>query len=88
MVGALRQALLAGALAALLALVLADGAAAAGATVKVGEPFESGGQAVAVTSAGTAVVAWANTKDLAGASNFVQYCVLPLGATACSHSGT
>lgn len=85
---ALWQALLAGALAGMLALVLADGAAAAGATVKVGEPFESGGQAVAVTSSGTAVVAWANTKDLAGASNFVQYCVLPLGATACSHSGT
>jgi hypothetical protein len=83
----LRRALLASVLAGMLALVLAEGAAAAGATVKVGEPFESGGQAVAVTSTGTAVVAWANTKDLAGSSNFVQYCVLPLGATACSHSG-
>jgi hypothetical protein len=42
---------------------------------------------VAVDSSGDAIVAWANTKDLAGANNFVQYCVLPAGATACAHSG-
>ncbi len=65
----------------------AAGALAAGKTVKVGEPFESGAPSVAVDSTGTAVIAWANTKDLAGANNFVQYCTLPVGATACSHSG-
>ena len=68
-------------------LVAASGAAAAGPSVKVGTPFESGPPAVAVDHAGDAVIAWANTKDLAGVNNFVQYCVLPLNATACSHSG-
>ena len=62
-------------------------ALAAGPTVNIGTPFESGQPAVAVDGAGDAVVAWANTKDLAGANNFVQYCVLPVGATACSRSG-
>ena len=62
-------------------------ALAAGKPVNIGTPFESGQPAVAVDSAGGAVVAWANTKDLAGANNFVQYCVLPVGATACSRSG-
>lgn len=85
--GALMRALLAGALVGVLSLSLADGAAAVGTTVKAGEPFESSGTSVAVTSSGSAVVAWANTKDLAGAANFVQYCVLPAGATACAHYG-
>ena len=62
-------------------------ALAAASRVNIGTPFESGQPAVAVDSAGDAVVAWANTKDLAGANNFVQYCVLPVGATACSRSG-
>jgi hypothetical protein len=79
--------LLAALLAVLASVVLATGALAAGKTVKVGEPFESGAPSVAVDSSGTAVIAWANTKDLAGANNFVQYCVLPVGATGCSHSG-
>jgi hypothetical protein len=79
--------LLTGALAAATALIFTTGALAAGKTVNIGTPFESGQPSVAVDSAGDAVVAWANTKDLAGANNFVQYCVLPVGATTCSRSG-
>jgi hypothetical protein len=83
----LHRTLLTGALAAAIALVLPTSALAAGKPVNIGTPFESGQPAVAVDSAGDAVVAWANTKDLAGANNFVQYCVLPVGATGCSRSG-
>jgi hypothetical protein len=79
--------LLTGALAAATALIFTTGALAAGKPVNIGTPFESGQPSVAVDSAGDAVVAWANTKDLAGANNFVQYCVLPVGATTCSRSG-
>jgi len=60
---------------------------AAGKVVNVGTPFSSGPPSIAVDSSGNAFIAWANTKDLAGADNFVQYCVLPVGATACAHSG-
>jgi hypothetical protein len=62
-------------------------ALAAGPAVNIGTPFESGSPSVVVEPNGSAVVAWANTKDLAGATDFVQYCVLPAGATACSASG-
>ena len=77
---ALNRTLLAGALAVTAALVFTTSALAAGPAVNIGTPFESGQPAVAVDGAGDAVVAWANTKDLAGANNFVQYCVLPVGA--------
>jgi hypothetical protein len=60
---------------------------AASKPVKIGTPIQSGAPVVAVDAAGTAIVAWANTDDLHGASNFVQYCVLPVGATACTHKG-
>ena len=83
----LRRALLTGAIAVATAIVLTTSALAAGKPVNIGTPYESGQPAVAVDSAGDAVVAWANTKDLAGANNFVQYCVLPLSATTCSRSG-
>ena len=43
---------------------------------------------MAVDPAGDAVIAWANDKNLAGAPDLVQYCVLPAGATTCTHSGT
>jgi hypothetical protein len=79
--------LVTGALTCLLAVVLSANALAAGKTVSIGTPFSSGPPSVAVDSSGNALVAWANTKDLAGALNFVQYCVLPVGASACSHSG-
>ena len=72
---------------AALALTLCSSALGAGKAVNVGTPYESLGPAVAVDSAGNAVIAWANTKDLGGANNFIQYCVLPAGATGCSHSG-
>jgi hypothetical protein len=80
--------LLMGVLAGAMALALPASAVAAGKPVSIGTPYESGQPAVAVDNAGDAVIAWANTKDLAGANNFVQYCVLPVGATACSHSGS
>ncbi len=83
----LHRTLLTGALAVATTLVLTTSALAAGKPVNIGTPYESGQPAVAVDSAGDAIVAWANTKDLAGANNFVQYCVLPVGATACSQSG-
>ncbi len=83
----LHPTLLTGALAVAITLVFTTSALAAGTPVNIGTPYESGQPVVAVDNAGDAVVAWANTKDLAGANNFVQYCVLPVGATACSHSG-
>jgi hypothetical protein len=79
--------LLTGAFAGAMALLLTTSALAAGKPVNIGTPFESGQPAIAVDGAGDAVIAWANTKDLAGATNFVQYCVLPVGAVACAHSG-
>ena len=69
------------------ALAFPSAALAAGKPVNVGTPFENGPPAIAVNNAGDALIAWANTKDLAGANNFVQYCVLPVGATACAQSG-
>jgi hypothetical protein len=85
---ALRRTLLTGLLAGALMLVAASTAFAAGKPVNIGTPFDSGPPAVAVDNSGDAVIAWANTKDLAGALNFVQYCVLPPSAAACSHSGS
>ena len=69
-------------------LVFASGAHAGGKVVDVGAPLQSGRPAVAVDGSGNALIAWANTKDLEGTNNFVQYCVLPVGAGACSHSGS
>ena len=83
----IRRTLLTSGFAAAMALVLTASALAAGKPVNVGTPYESGQPAIAVDAAGDAVIAWANTKDLAGASNFVQYCVLPVGAVACAHGG-
>jgi hypothetical protein len=81
--------LLTGALTLAMLLVAASSALAAGKPVKIGTPFESGQPAVAVNSAGAAVIAWANTDDLAPTTtNIVQYCVLPVNATACAQSGS
>lgn len=81
---------LVGALATLAVLASAANAlAVSGTPIDVGTPFESGPPAVAVDSAGTAYIAWANTKDLAPVTtNIVQYCVLPAGAKACSYTGS
>ncbi|HEY5288313.1 MAG TPA: hypothetical protein VIJ50_14545 [Solirubrobacteraceae bacterium] len=63
--------------------------AVSGFPVNVGTPFEAQPPAVAVDGAGDAIVAWANTKDLPpNETNVLQYCVLPVGAAACSHSNT
>jgi hypothetical protein len=59
-----------------------------GSPVKLATPFESGSPAVAVTEVGSTVVAWANTKDLAGAPDLVQWCLLAVDATACSVNGS
>jgi hypothetical protein len=82
----LRRILITGALAVAIALVGATGALAVEKPINIGTPFESGPPSVAVDVTGTALIAWANTKNLGGANNFVQYCVLPRGATACSHT--
>jgi hypothetical protein len=83
---ALRRTALLSALAAATGLAFATSATATGPPINVGTPFESGPPAVAVDNAGDAVLAWADTEDLAGAKDFVQFCVLPGGATGCSHS--
>ena len=81
------RAALAGALIAGMALAVAPGAFAAGNLVTVGSPLSGEPPSVAVASNGDALIAWNDSKDVGGATNFVQYCVLPVGATACSHSG-
>ena len=83
----LRRAGLAGGLTLSLVLAFATDVSASGPTINVGTPYDINGLAVAVDNSGDAVLAWANDKDLAGAKNYVQYCVLPVGATACTHSG-
>lgn len=77
-------------LAVVLTLALSASALAAGKAVNIATPFDiqPPGPSVAVDSAGNAIIAWANDKDLAGAPDLVQYCVLPVGATTCAHSGS
>jgi hypothetical protein len=84
----LRSACVAGGLTLSLVFAFASSAGAAGPPINIGTPFTEEQPSVAVDSAGDAVVAWANTKDLPPTTtNIVQYCVLPVGATGCSHSG-
>jgi hypothetical protein len=83
----LRRACLLSGLTAIAALALCVSALAAGKTVTAGSPLTNNPPSVAVASNGDAVIAWNDDKGVAGAPNFVQYCVLPAGATACSHSG-
>jgi hypothetical protein len=83
----MRRMVLGSALTVGLLLLGAPSALAAATPVNIGTPFESGSPSVAVESNGDAVVAWANTKDLSGATDFVQYCVVPVTATACAESG-
>ncbi len=87
----LRGLVLGGALTGALVLGLTGSALAlSGKPINVGTPYESGPPAVAVDgSSGTGYVAWANTKDLPpNTTDVVQYCAIPAGATACSHTGT
>ncbi|HTU95754.1 MAG TPA: hypothetical protein VMF14_07925 [Solirubrobacteraceae bacterium] len=77
-------------LAVVLALTLSASALAAGKAVNIASPLDiqPPGPSVAVDSTGNAIIGWANDKDVGGAPDLVQYCVLPVGATTCSHSGT
>jgi hypothetical protein len=77
-------------LAVVLAVSVSANALAAGKAVNIGSPLDiqPPGPSVAVDSSGDAVIGWANDKDVGGAPDLVQYCVLPVGATTCSHSGT
>jgi hypothetical protein len=86
---ALRRTASLGALTVTAVLALALNAfAVTGTPINIGTPYSSGTPSAAVDSAGTAYIAWANTKDLPPVTtNIVQYCVLPAGATACSHTG-
>ncbi len=74
-------------LAAVVAMALCASALGAGKVVTVGSPLTNDPPSVAVSSSGDALIAWNDDKQVAGAFDFVQYCVLPVGATACSHSG-
>ncbi len=77
-------------LAVVLTLLVSASALAAGKAVNIATPFDiqPPSPSVAVDSAGNAVIAWANDKDLGGAPDLAQYCVLPVGATTCTHSGS
>ncbi|HEY2321064.1 MAG TPA: hypothetical protein VGH67_22340 [Solirubrobacteraceae bacterium] len=77
----------AGALAAIVTAALCASALAAGKVVTVGSPLTNDPPSVAVNSNGDALIAWNDDKHVGGAPDFVQYCVVPVGATACSHAG-
>jgi hypothetical protein len=72
---------------AIAALAAGSASALSGKAINIGTPYDSGQPAVAVDGSGNAYIAWANTDDLAGASNFVQYCVIAPGGTGCKYSG-
>ena len=74
-------------LATIATVALCGNALAAGKVVTAGSPLSNQPPSVAVDSTGDALIAWDDDKGVAGAPDFVQYCVLPVGATACSHSG-
>lgn len=85
---ALRRTALLGALTVAAALAFAASAlAVSGTPIKLAQPQRDGAPSVAVDSGGTAYIAWDNERNLAGAQELVEYCVLPPGASACSHTG-
>jgi hypothetical protein len=65
----------------------ASALAVSGTPIKLAQPQRYGPPSVAVDSSGTAYIAWDNERNLGGAQELVEYCVLPLGASACSHTG-
>jgi hypothetical protein len=82
----LGRTVLLGALAIIAAFVFAANAfGLSGTPLKLGEGQSYGAPAVAVDSTGTAYIAWANTFPTI---NTIEYCVLPAGTTACTHSNT
>jgi len=67
----------------------ANAFATTGTPINIGTPYDIGALQDAVDSSGTAFIAWSNTKELPPATtDIVQYCVLPVAATTCSHSGS
>jgi hypothetical protein len=65
----------------------ATASALSGRPILAGMPLSNQQPAVAVDSSGTAYIAWADTEDKGGATDFVQYCVIPAGAGTCAHTG-
>ncbi len=63
--------------------LIASGALAAGAAVKIGTGTSSTPPSVAVDSAGTAYIVWTTSAE-----NVINYCRLPTGASACATSST
>ena len=61
--------------------------ALSGKSIRVGEPLTNEPPSVAVDASGTAYIAWNDDKDVADAPSFVQYCVLPAGASTCRAKG-
>jgi hypothetical protein len=82
-----RRACLTCGLAAIALLAVCATALGAGKVVTAGSPLTNQPPSVAVASSGDALIAWNDDKHVAGAPDFVQYCVVPVGATACAHSG-
>lgn len=81
-----RRACLAWGVALSLTLALATNALAlSGTPVKLGEGQHFGPPAIAVTASGAAIVAWA---DEAAIPYTIKYCVLPVGASACTQTNT
>jgi hypothetical protein len=72
---------------ALLAAPAPDAAALSGSPIKIGSPGSGDQAAVAVDGSGTAYTAWDQSNRGLNTPDQVQYCVIPAGATACSHSG-
>ncbi len=71
--------------AAIATVVMCAAAQAASTPVTVGTPLSNQPPSAAVDSSGNALIAWNNSR---GNPNVVQYCVLPVGAAACAHSGS
>jgi hypothetical protein len=70
-------------LAVSLVLIAATQAMAAGIPVRLGAATGSEPPSVAVDSAGNALIVWSSTTS---AGDVVQWCVLPVNASACSHA--
>lgn len=87
--GPIRRVALAVACALPFAVLPGSALALSGAPTHVGTPYSINGLSVATDSSGTGLIAWANDKDLFPTTvNVINYCVIPAGATACSHTGT
>ncbi len=82
-----RGALLSAVVTAAMLVFAVSALAVSGKPIVAGTPLSNEAPAVAVDSSGTAYIAWNDDKGVGGAPDFVQYCVIPAGASACSHTG-